>query len=312
MTDPLAAVLDLASVSGAVAATLSAGGTWGLDLAAVPGAAFHAVTAGSACLLVAGADPVRLHPGDVVLLPGGLAHRLAAEPTSAVVPFDHDAAQAALEEGVDLVLSDDAPTTRILCASYRHRPVPGFPAFELLPPVLCLRAATAPAGLRSVLDLMAHETATPAPGRRIVLDRLVDVLLIQAVRAYLQAPGSAQLPPSWLRGLADPVVARTMGLVHGSPQRPWSTDSLARAANVSRATLNRRFLAQVGRSPGRYLTDWRLACAAMLLSTGDQPVASVARAVGYTSEYAFNRAFTRRHGRPPGRYRTTTAPPPDR
>lgn len=304
--DPLSDVLAVSAVRGSVAATVVAGEPWGLRLDAVPGAAFHAVTAGVAWLRVPGHAPLRLTPGDAVLLPTGAPHVLSGEPDAIAEPFDHRAAEAALATGAPLRLGDGPATTRVLCASYTQDPAASTATFALLPRVLHQPALTATAGLRATLELLAGEVARPAPGARVVLDHIVNVLLVQLLRGWLSTGSGAVPAPSWLRGLADPVTAAALSTVHSDPARAWSVTDLARAAGVSRATLTRRFTDHVGTSPAGYLTGWRLELAAYHLRTSDAPVGTVARRVGYTSEYAFNRAFSRRHGHPPGRYRAAS------
>jgi AraC-like DNA-binding protein len=301
--DPLTDVLAVTAVRGSVAATVVAGEPWGLRLEAVPGAAFHAVTAGVAWLRTTGHPPLRLTPGDAVLLPTGAPHVLSSDPDTVAEPFDHRAAEAALDTGAPLRIGGGPAATRILCASYTQDPAASTATFTLLPAVLHQPALTASAGLRATLELLAQEVAQPAPGARAVLDHVVNVLLVQLLRGWLRTASGGAPAPSWLRGLADPVTAAALSTVHGDPARAWSVEDLARAAGVSRATLTRRFTDHVGTSPADYLTGWRLELAAYHLRTGDAPVGVVARRVGYTSEYAFNRAFSRRHGQPPGRYR---------
>lgn len=300
--DVLTDVLAVAAVRGSVAATVAAGGRWGLQLAAVPGAAFHAIAAGTAVLTVEGRAPLALFAGDVVLLPGGVPHVLAATPDAPVRPFDHEAAELAGSVGI----GEPPMTTRILCASYRHDRAATLATFSLLPDVVHVPGIDAPPALRSCLALLGDELARPGPGAPAVLDHVVNVLLVQLLRVHLAAGGR---PPSWLRGLADPVTRAALTELHADPARSWTVEALARCVGVSRATLARRFMTEVGHAPGDYLTTWRLELAARRLRTGDDPVGAVAHGVGYRSEYAFNRAFARRHGIPPGRYRAAARHP---
>jgi AraC-like DNA-binding protein len=124
------------------------------------------------------------------------------------------------------------------------------------------------------------------------------------LRAWL-ATGPAQArTASWLSALTDPVAGPALAVLHTQPGRNWTIPALAAAIGVSRATLARRFPAQVGSTPAAYLTRWRMDLAAVRLRDTDDTVGAVARSLGYTSEYAFNRAFTRDRHIPPGRYRT--------
>ena len=183
--DALTAVLAVAGVRGTVAATLDAAEPWGLALNAVPGAAFHAVTDGLAWLRIPGRPDTRLMPGDVVLLPTGLAHILASAPDAATVPFDHLAAEHALAAGQDLRLGVGPGQTRILCASYHQDPAVTVPLLTLLPDMLHIPARQAGADLDTTLRLLAGEISRPQPGASAVLDRIVDILLVQLLRAWL-------------------------------------------------------------------------------------------------------------------------------
>ena len=303
--DVLTSVLSSASVRGSVAATVRAGDDWGLRMAKVPGAAFHAITSGSAVLVVEGRDPVRLMSGDVVLLPTGVPHDLLGSPGSRAEPFDHVAAEAAVAEGGELLLGEPPVTTQIVCASYAHDAGARWSPFSALPPVLHVPALAAPPGLRTALSLISDELAARSPGIRAVLDHVVDIVLIQVLRAWLEGRPQDDRPASWLRGLADPTTRQALAELHRDPAFPWTVAALAHHVGVSRATLSRRFESEVGTSPGRYLSLWRMELAARSLRADDDTVGTIARTVGYESEYAFNRAFARHHGVPPGRYRTT-------
>jgi AraC-like DNA-binding protein len=303
--DPLADVLQLAQVRGTVAATVHAGEAWGLELAAVPGAAFHAVTTGTAWLTVPGQQQRHhLMPGDVVLLPTGVPHELASSPTQPRQPFDHVAAEQAMAAGGRLAIGEGRAHTQILCASYRHDPAVLAPLLGLLPPVMYVPSRPADAPTESLIRLLAHEIAEARPGAPTVLNRLLDIVLVQVIRAWLAADPGDVVSPSWLAGLRDPVVAAALSAIHAEPARAWTLEELARHTATSRATLARRFPAVVGETPGGYLTRWRMDLAAQRLRTTAQPVGAIARAVGYTSEYAFNRAFARTCGVAPGRYRS--------
>src|SRR5690349_11212275 len=302
--DALTAVLAVAGVRGTVAATLDAAEPWGLALDAVPGAAFHAVTDGLAWLRIAGRADTRLMPGDVVLLPTGIAHVLASAPGAGTMPFDHAAAERALAAGESLRLGTGPGQTRVLCASYRQDPAVTVPLLTLLPDVLHIPARQAGAALDATLRLLASEISQPQPGAAAVLDRIVDILLVQLLRAWLATDPARARTPSWLSALTDPVAGPALAVLHTQPGRDWTIPSLAAAIGVSRATLARRFPAQVGCTPAAYLTRWRMDLAAVRLRDTDDTVGVIARSLGYTSEYAFNRAFARHRHMPPGRYRT--------
>jgi AraC-like DNA-binding protein len=306
VVDALTAVLAVTGVRGTVAAIINAAEPWGLALDAVPGAAFHAITDGTAVLRVHEQPSIRLMPGDMVLLPAGTAHTLASGPGARTEPFDHLAAEQALAVGGELTIGTGTAQTRLLCASYHQDPAVTTPLLTLLPDVLHIPASRANPGLDATLRLLSYELGQPQPGAAAVLNRLVDILLVQILRIWLTTSASPARPASWLSALTDPVAGAALATLHTQPERPWTVDALAAGIGVSRATLARRFLAKVGESPAAYLTRWRMDLAAQRLRDTDDTAATIARSLGYTSEYAFNRAFTRHRRTPPGRYRTQT------
>jgi AraC-like DNA-binding protein len=302
--DLLADVLHVAGVRGTVAATVHAGDPWGLRLFGMSAAAFHAVTVGVAWLRLPDQPPLRLLPGDVVLLPTGSEHGLAGDPDGPLEPFDHAASKAALAAGGRLDVGALPVRTRVLCASYRHDPAVTTPLFTLLPDVVHVPAGATGAGaLADTVRLLSGELAEPGPAATTLLDRLVDVLLIQVLRAWLRADTAAP-SGSWLRALNDPTISAALTALHADPGRSWTLSALADHVAVSRATLARRFPAVVGQTPAAYLTRWRMDLAARRLRDTDDPIDRIARMVGYASEYAFSRAFSRDRALPPGRYRT--------
>jgi AraC-like DNA-binding protein len=307
--DVLADVLAVARVHGALLATFNAGAPWGIELPARPGASFHAVVAGTCWFTADGVPPRQLAPGDVVLLPGGVRHELASEPGLPLRRFDEDLKRDLIRPDGELLLDGPGARTRILCAGYSYDTEVAHPVLGLLPPVLQVAATQPETGpwLRTVLDLLAHETHCSAgTGSATAAARLLDVLLVHVVRAWLGTGGAEQggrTEASWLRGLGDPVTARTLAVLHDRPGEDWTVERLAATVHVSRATLARRFTQYVGEPPLSYLTRWRIELAARRLRGTTLPAAAIAREVGYTSEYAFNRAFVRLRGCPPGRYR---------
>jgi len=307
---PLEDVLSIAGVRGSLAAPIDAGARWGVQVEAVPEAAFHAVTEGVAYLTVPGQPTVRMMPGDVALLPRGSAHAFASDPDEPLQPFDRMAYARMREPGEVLQLgpspspSPSPSPTRVLCAFYASNATTSAPLFELLPEVIYIPAEPEPASIAHTIAMLDAEATRPGLSSSTIVDRLIDVLLIQVLRRWLQANDFTE--SSWLRGMADPVIGAVLGAMHAEPGRDWNLDGLAAVARVSRATLARRFSALVGTSPAAYLAGWRMDLAAQRLRETDARVGEVAKAVGYESEFAFSRAFSRAHGVPPQRYRASS------
>jgi AraC-like DNA-binding protein len=306
--DPLADVLDLSRVRGALMANVVARDPWGLALPQNAGASFHAVTAGTAWLRVDGAEPLRLMPGDLLVLPSGTAHCLSSGPRGRCRPFDRRMKEEEMTPDGELVLGGAGAATTFVCAAYDYDAEVAQLLLRALPAVLHVPAdPVAGRDVAALVELLAQEVGGGVAGGRSATARLIDLLLIAAIRRWLAAQPAGGTPPSWLAALRDPLVARVLGALHERPGERWTLDGLAREAHVSRATLARRFTDSVGEPPLTYLTRWRMHVAAERLKRSDDTVETIAREVGYASEFAFNRAFARHRGAPPGRYRRAAA-----
>ncbi|GAB3210489.1 cupin domain-containing protein [Marinactinospora thermotolerans] len=158
-----------------------------------------------------------------------------------------------------------------------------------------------PDGPRPVMDLIVAETARHAPGRQVILDRLLDLLLVSTLREWFARPGVTI--PAWYRALDDPVVGRALRLMHDDPAHPWTVAELASRSGVSRATFARRFTELLGEPPMAYLTAWRVCLAADLLTQTQDTVATIARQVGYADAFSLSGAFKRVRGVRPSEYR---------
>jgi AraC-like DNA-binding protein len=303
--DLLGDVLAMSGVRGAVAARIDAGADWGWWWTSpTPRAVLHAVTAGAAWLRLPGHPVVQLMPGDVALLANGAGHALGSDADSVARTgpgrFDqwHETGSGAVAIGAPPVLA------HILCADYRHDAVASTQVLDLLPPLVHIRGRSDGGLLEDTVRLLGRELAEPRLAAGVVLDRLVDILLVQVLRSWLASAPTGR--PSWLGALSDEVVGAAVAAVHADPARPWTTAVLAREAGVSRATLTRRFAVVTGEPPGAYLTRWRMDRAARRLRDTDDSLETIAKSVGYTSVYAFSRAFSRLRCQPPGQYRATS------
>ncbi|MFI5962855.1 AraC family transcriptional regulator [Streptomyces asoensis] len=192
----------------------------------------------------------------------------------------------------------------LLCGKYRLDRSRAHPLLAELPQVVHLPDRDdRPAELRAAVGLLADELDDRRPGSSLALPGLLDLLLVYMVRAWLARAATG----AWPAVLSDPVATAALRALHAEPAAPWTNDSLAARAGVSRATLARRFTALVGRPPMAYLTWWRLTLAAARLRDTDAPLAAVARETGYGSPYALSHAFSREFGTTPGRYRAQPA-----
>jgi AraC-like DNA-binding protein len=306
--DVLADVLANTRAGGRIFCSSELRAPWGLSIDPASRVGFHVVTQGSCWLRLRGQQQhLELVAGDLVLLPHGSGHTLQSDPGVQPQPFAQVMKRTAAEPHLR---SSSGTLTVLLCGVYYFEHPGVHPLFSMLPPLIHLPARDQPPGgpLESVLRLVMAEHAQPGPGSPTVISRLVDVLVIHALRAWLaQQPEGAA---GWLGAVRDPHIGRALARMHAEPQRSWTVEQLAAEVSQSRATFARRFRELVGEPPLVYLTRWRMDVAARLLRESDMSLAEVAERVGYASEFAFNRTFHRLHGLPPGRYREQVRRPP--
>ena len=301
MSDPLADVITLLQPRAVYSRRYSGAGRWGIRYSAFGQPSFCAVLEGGCRLAVDGHHPLTLEAGDFVLLP--------ATPGFAMSGF----------EPVRLERFDPNVTSKMV-GDVRHGTRGGHPdvrwlggwfAFEspdsallvsLLPSVVHVRGIER---LTTLVRLVGEEASERRPGRDLVLTRLVEVLLIEALRL---APGE-DAPRGLLRGLADPRLAPAIRQMHGQLARSWTVTQLARTAAVSRSAFFERFTRAVGLPPMEYLLAWRMAVAKDLLRRGELTVGDVAERVGYAAASTFSTAFSRHVGIPPSRYAATVTTP---
>lgn len=254
---------------------------------------FHHILQGACFACVDDHPPLTLRAGDLLIV--GRPHTLTSKPGLPARPFDpkrdvvaHPTpdAHVGLLCGAYLFASDDAP----------------HPLLTALPSHILLRAAQLPEALPHLIALLASELDEPRPGAGPLRARLMEAVLVYALRAWLRQhdPSRASSP---LCALRDPALARALALMHRHPARPWTLAQLARAVGMSRATLARRFHDTVGVAPMHYLTQRRLALARRLLRSSNDTLQTIAAQVGYSSAFALSRAFSRAFGLPPQRFR---------
>ena len=300
--DVLAGLLDGPRAQGAFLLKAVLSPPWSLLIADEAPLAIFTVLDGDAWLLHPGlAEPVHLERGDTVVARGPDHYTVADEPDRSPNLFIgpggdcRDATGVHLAEAMRLGVrtwgNDAAGPTTILTGAYAQTGEVGSRLLRALPAVVVLHR---PDWDSPLVDLLATEVEREAPGQEAVLDRLLDLLLVTALRAWFARPEAA--PPAWYTASADPVVGRAVALLHHNPAHPWTVAELATATGVSRATLARRFTDLVGEPPMAFLTGWRLALATDLLRDPDTTLGAVARQVGYGSPFALSTAYKRAHG----------------
>ena len=308
MTDVLSDVLAVTRLKGTVYFSAELRAPWGIALPQRSRSPFYAVTRGRCDITLDGSRSsfLSLRPGDLVVLPGGAAHRIASSPRVPAIALEHFVARHPMDARGHLeALDGKGPRASLIGGFFELERAPE-PLGAILPSLIHLPAGDAELRrwLGPILRAIAHEAVQDHPGRAVVLNRLADVLFVRAVRAYVLRTSAARAngPQSWLRGLTDPRIATALERIHRAPEQAVTLGGLASGAAMSRTAFAQRFRALVGRTPLSYLASWRMQKAAYLLEMGTMSIAQVAESVGYTSEPAFAKAFRRLIGVPPGTY----------
>jgi AraC-like DNA-binding protein len=294
MTDPLAEVVCLLRPGVHLTKVVGAAGRWGVRRTDTGQPSYCVVLDGACRLTIAGAAPITLAPGDFVLIPAAYAFSMSSLRPPPARDFDKPPAHIAPGE-VRHGTRAGPPDVRFLIGHCVFDSPDAGLLVSLLPQVVHVRGAPR---LATVVELLNDESRAGRPARDVVLARLLEVLLIEALRG---ADGT-EASPGLVRGLADSRLAHALRALHAAPERAWTVTDLAREAALSRSAFFERFSRTVGMAPMAYLLTWRMALAQDLLRRGAGTVAEVAERVGYGSASTFTVAFARHAGQPPGRY----------
>ena len=302
--DPLGEALHLLRMNGAFYCRSELTAPWGLTLPPMPGYLwFHVVVSGTMRLEAGGAGATELQRGDLALVPHGKGHRLRSDP-KAPAPGILDLDRELVSDRYEVLRHGGGGTpTTLICGAVRFDHPAAHNLVGVLPETIHVQGLASPdAGwLQSTLALMAAEARELRPGGEAVITRLGDILVIQAIRSWIETDPGAHA--GWLGALRDPQIGRAITLIQGEPARPWTVASLAQEVAMSRSAFAARFSELVGEPVMQYVARWRMHVALSALTEGDATVAELANRLGYQSEAAFARAFKRVLGVPPGSVR---------
>jgi AraC-like DNA-binding protein len=295
-----------APASGAIAAAVLPGAERVIE--------YHVVTAGECWVAIVGEAPLKLGQGDVVLLPQGDPHVVSSAPglraapdvgAYFAMPRDERPFRLHYAGGAGTALRcADAPAasgTSLVCGFIGCDARPFNPQLATLPRLMVLPARRAGPWSAQLAQLAAEETIARRAGSEALLERLSEMMFIDAIRKHAESmPDEAT---GWLAGLRDRFVGPALALLHGAPGAAWTMDELGSRVGLSRSALHKRFTDLIGQPPMQYLAQWRMQVASRLLLETHSSVASIALDVGYDSEAAFVRAFKRVVGLPPATWR---------
>ena len=294
MIDPLAEIVAMLQPSLPFSKTASGAGHWRVEAEGDGGPFFAVILQGSALLSINGEPEVALEESDFILIPAAHRFRMASLTTT---PDNGGDPLRVTKIGEETRHGDPygSPNMRVLVGRLAFGAPDTTLIHTLFPGLLLARGHTR---LATLVQMIRNEAQADLPVKDVVLERLLEVLLIEALRsdaAGLEAPGI-------LRGLADRQLGPAIRLLHETPSRAWSVDELASAAMLSRSVFFDRFQKQTGMAPMEYLMSWRMALAKSMLRRGDIGMKSIAERIGYGSASAFSVAFSRFVGVPPSQY----------
>ncbi len=294
--DPLSDVIALLRPHAALSKPITGRGRWGIRYASDGRPGFGIILAGQCWLEIEGPGPVLLAPGDFVLLPS----------TPAFAMFSHPDADRVLREPSDEAVRHGDPDGeadfQMFGGAFQIDPVNASLLLTLLPRMIHIRAAEEGiAGrLARISDLIREECAADNPGRDMILQRLLEVMLVECLRS--RGFGEEAVSAGLLAGLRDPALAVPLRAIHADIRAGWSVAALARLAGMSRSAFAARFGQSLGCAPMEYVSRWRMVLARDALSRGGKPLDRLAEEIGYESASAFSTAFRRRVGCAPGAF----------
>lgn len=315
--DAFSQILSRVKLNGAVFFTAEFSAPWGFSTPPpkvvadqlAPGAEhlvlYHFLVDGGAAVQLLDGSSVELKPGDAVIFPHGHQHHMTSI-RGAVAPFPNYGIFAKIKarDLSPLHAGGGGDITRFVCGYMTCDPYLSRPVLNSLPPVFKVNIRTDRSGqwLESSILHLVDEAVSGRVGSEAMLAKLSEALFVDTLRRYI-----ACLPEQetgWLAGTRDPIVGKSLSLLHSRIAHPWTIADLADEVGISRSALVERFTRYLSEPPIAYLTRWRLELAARSLERTSRGVAEIASDVGYESEAAFNRAFKREFGQPPGRYRS--------
>ena len=308
--DPLGETLHMLRLNGSLYCRSELTAPWGIDMPRFDGyMIFHVVTSGHCWLEVEGEEPRLLQQGSLTLVPHGNGHCIRSSPSARAMPLFDIPVERVSDRYEVMRYGGDGDLTQLTCGVVSFDQLAGQQLVAQLPEVLQIDSwdEEEDSWLQSTLRFISREARELRPGGETVITHLADILIIQAIRTWIdQAPEADQ---GWLAALRDKQVGRALAAIHREPEKDWTVDSLAREVGMSRSGFSARFTSLVGESAKRYLTQWRMQLARAQLQQTSDSLSVLADRLGYQSEAAFCRAFKRVYGVPPGSFRHSTPAP---
>lgn len=301
--DLLSQVLMLIRLRGELIFSAELTAPWALGFE--PGSAyFHIVSEGEMEVVASDGRRVSAVAGDLLVLPQGRGHRIGTAGAEAT-PLREALETGADADGFSIRLGGGGEAARVFTGAFRFEGDNMPEMLAVLPSIIHIPRslrADEEGWLEGISSYLLAEAKAPHPGAALMISRLIDILVIRAMRLWVRTA-----PPEnkgWLGALADIRISRALKAIHDDPFRQRTVAELAGIAGMSRSSFAERFASLIGAAPLHYQTRWRLLLANEMLRRPDTRVSEVARRVGYDSDAAFSRAFKAQFGYAPVLART--------
>lgn len=253
---------------------------------------FHRVLKGAAEVEVQG-KRVQLQEGDFALIPLGKGHLLSDGSKTKPTPLFQLPIHIAPGRFETLNLKGNKDECKLICGAVTFTHPLTQRLISMLPSILVVRSDEPNIGhvVKTLDELILNEVQSNDIGTNGVTARLADLLVITAIRNYLNS--DIEMTQSYFGALNDPRISKAIKLVHETPSKHWSLSQLAQEVGMSRTNFANQFKELVGQSPISYLTEWRMSLAYSALKQTKDTILSIALEFGYQSEASFSRAFKR-------------------
>lgn len=271
---------------------------WQLNLPCRDWVMFHFTLGGDGQLLLGSGEVIDIAVNSLAVMPPNLKHSLQCGAVSHQTGVDGQGDPAApICEFVAGPLENVGLT--IACGRIQVSYAGSMGLFDHMKEAIILDFADSPQ-MRAIFETLIDEYQQHGPASAAMMTALMNQCLIQVLRRASEGNDGA-LP--WLSALDDPRLSGVIDAMLEHPEQPYTLETLADVAHMSRSTFARHFEQTFGRTAMDYLRDVRLRRAAQLLQVGGQSVDSVAGKVGYASRSHFSRAFSEQYGTSPVEFR---------
>ncbi len=279
-------------------------GAWGFKNPPGHGAIFHYLVSGSAMIETANGVRVDLEQGDLALLSEGYNHLLMSEPGAPVSTLESVGYQRTGSNSTEMQMGSPASgdLTVMVCGGVVFEPL-WHPLFEAFPDIMCFRQGEHEnnSWSKALVNLMGMEVSKSLPGSEAVITRLIEVLVIGAIRDWML--NNVDDTAGWIMAIRDNNLGHAIACLHKEPDTNWTVASLAEEATMSRTAFAEKFTSLVGIPPMQYLNHLRMNIAGDMLRGSNSTIAEIAKNAAYGSEISFSRAFKKFWGKPPGSFR---------